>query len=254
MKVGILTHYSVNNQGAQLQLYALHETLKELGHDPYVLSYTKNYDFAKTGIGRRNNVSISSVPYFLREFLFKKGFRLTYHNYKKYMLNKDFRKKNFNFKNYAQVPMDAAIIGSDEVFSLQYGVNEMMFGHGVNARKLVAYAPSIGQTDMERVRQFHCEALMRSGLEMFSHLSARDEHTQDVVGKLTGRQVPLVCDPVLLHDFSGKRTKIKRIKKDYMIAYAYDSGLTKEEDMCIFRAKRQPIRRKVCGRFLLYRD
>ena len=30
MKVGILTHYGVNNQGAQLQMYALNQQLKEL--------------------------------------------------------------------------------------------------------------------------------------------------------------------------------------------------------------------------------
>ena len=39
MKIGILTHYNVNNQGAQLQLYALSSYLKELGHDVYVLTY-----------------------------------------------------------------------------------------------------------------------------------------------------------------------------------------------------------------------
>ena len=31
MKIGILTHYNVNNQGAQLQMYALYNKLKELG-------------------------------------------------------------------------------------------------------------------------------------------------------------------------------------------------------------------------------
>lgn len=45
MKIGILTHYDVNNQGAQLQMYALYSKLEELGHTPKVLTYSKNYDF-----------------------------------------------------------------------------------------------------------------------------------------------------------------------------------------------------------------
>ncbi len=231
MKIGILTHYNVNNQGAQLQLYALHQTLKELGHEPVVLSYTKNYDFAEAGIGKRNNISVSSVPYILKEFLLKKGFRLTYHNYKKFKLNKEFRKTNFVFKNYAQVPMNLAVVGSDEVLSLQYGANEMMYGHGVNAERLIAYAPCFGQTDMERVRAFHCEELIKSGLKMFSHLSARDEHTQAMIKELSGKDAPLVCDPVLLYDFSGTHTAHKTIKKDYMVAYAYDRGFTSEQEV-----------------------
>ncbi len=32
MKIGILTHYDVNNQGAQLQMYALKRELEKLGH------------------------------------------------------------------------------------------------------------------------------------------------------------------------------------------------------------------------------
>lgn len=45
MKIGILTHYTVNNQGAQLQLAAMCEFLQQLGHTPVVLTYEKNFDF-----------------------------------------------------------------------------------------------------------------------------------------------------------------------------------------------------------------
>ena len=76
MKIGILTHYNVNNQGAQLQLFALNQVIKDMGHEPYVLTYTKNYDFAAPEIKLRNNISPSSVPYILKEFLLKKGFLL----------------------------------------------------------------------------------------------------------------------------------------------------------------------------------
>ena len=68
MKIGILTHYNVNNQGAQLQLYALYHYLKSLGHDMYVLTYNKNFDFIPEE-AEKNNVSLGSVPYYIRNYL-----------------------------------------------------------------------------------------------------------------------------------------------------------------------------------------
>ena len=45
MKIGILTHYNVYNMGAQLQLSAMRHYLEDLGHQPVVLTYEKNFDF-----------------------------------------------------------------------------------------------------------------------------------------------------------------------------------------------------------------
>ncbi len=59
MKVGILTHYDVNNQGAQLQLYAQYTPLTDLGHVPMMLTYKKNYDFvSKLELLYKNYVSV----------------------------------------------------------------------------------------------------------------------------------------------------------------------------------------------------
>lgn len=202
MKIGILTHYTINNLGAQLQLYALHNYLKERGYEVVVETYRKNYDFDISEIEKRNEISIRSIRYIITEFLIKEG---------------------INFCHYARDHVDIVIVGSDEVFSLQYGVNTMMYGHGVNADYLVAYAPSIGQTDMKRIVDKRCVELISSGLKMFSSLSTRDEHTYEIVKTLTKRNdIELVCDPVLLYDFSGVYTEHKRIKEKYLIAYSYD--------------------------------
>ena len=47
MKIGILTHYNVSSHGAYLQLYAMSRILQERGHEPFVLTYRKNFDFAE---------------------------------------------------------------------------------------------------------------------------------------------------------------------------------------------------------------
>ena len=67
--------------------------------------------------------------------------------------------------------LDCTIVGADEVFALENGVNFVMFGHGITSPKIIAYAPSAGQTDLSRVERFGCKELIISGLGKFESLS-----------------------------------------------------------------------------------
>ena len=226
MNIGILTHYNVNNQGAQLQMYALKKQIESMGHNVYILTYNKNFDFVDEGIKKRNIVSISSIPYFIKEFLIKKGLKLTYFNYKKYIKNKKFRNDEFMFKNYATANVDIAIVGSDEALSIDYGANMMMYGHCVDSNKLILYAPSFGQTNIEIIKKHNAVELISSGLKKFEGLGVRDENTLNLVENLTGEKATLVCDPVLLYNFEKTHTKVKLPRKKYIIIYAYDKNMT----------------------------
>lgn len=232
MRVGILTHYDVNNLGAQLQLYASYKQLEEWGHVPLVLTYRKNYDFVPQ-LERRNQISLASVPYIIKHFLLEKGLGLTWHNVRKYLINKKFREQSFRSDRYCSASIDAALVGADEVFSLELGVNMMMFGHGVNTNNMIAYAPSCGQTDLDRIRHFHCEALMGSGLSRFKALSARDEQTGKIIHELTGKFVELVCDPVLLYKFPLDTYKLPKgtPREDYMVVYSYDARFVSSSEI-----------------------
>lgn len=226
MKIGILTHYNVNNQGAQLQMYATYMQMKELGYDPAILTYNKNFDFVDNNIKKRNIITVSSIPYILKEFLFKKGIKITLFNAKKYLNGKKFRKNTFKFRSYTQENMDYTIIGADEVMSLEVGINIMMFGHCINTKKIIAYAPSCGQTNMELIESKNAKELIESGLKKINSLSARDENTKNVMEELTqNKSIPIVIDPVLLYDFSKINTKIKKIKNKYLIVYSYDKNM-----------------------------
>ena len=101
----------------------------------------------------------------------------------------------------------------------------MMFGHGVNTEHMIAYAPSCGQTDLNRIRQYHCKELIAGGLQRFTALSARDSRTQQIIKELTGRDVDFVCDPVLLYKFPLEEYSYPKgtPKKDYMVIYSYDA-------------------------------
>lgn len=232
MKIGILTHYDVNNMGAQLQLWAMYRHLERLGHEPSVLTYKKNYDFVPE-LERRNQITLASVPYILKNYLWAKGFGLTWHNVRKYQTLKNFRLRTLRHTPHDTANIDAAIVGADEVFSLELGINKMMFGHGVSTKNMIAYAPSVGQTDMARIDHFDCREIMASGLNEFISLSARDNSTQHIIEELTGRRAEIVCDPALLYDFPLEEYSLPKgtPSGDYVVVYSYDARLNSQDEV-----------------------
>ena len=79
---------------------------------------------------------------------------------------------------------DAIIVGSDEVWN--YGdhksFNAIKFGQGLACKKLISYAPSIGNSDLNNIPH-----IVSDGLKRFNHLSARDVNTKLLAEKVTGR-------------------------------------------------------------------
>lgn len=235
MRIGILTHFDVNNQGAQLQMYALYNHLKTIGHEPKVLSYTKNYDFEQIE-KVRNQITIKSIPYLLKTYLIDKGIGSMYFNTRKYLKNKKYRKEYFNIEYYSTADIDCAVVGSDEVFSIPMGVNMMMYGHCVNTDRVFSYAPSFGQTSIDLIEKYHCKNLIASGINNFTEISARDENTKNIIKELTGRESTIVCDPVLLYDFTDVHADVRLPKKKYMLIYSYERNMSSEKEVEAIRA------------------
>lgn len=230
MKIGILTHYQVNNQGAQLQLYALYNILKDMGFTVYVLTFNKSYDFAGKETEKRNAVTLSSVPYYLKEYLFKRGLQSTIFNVRKYCEHKNLRKKMYKFLHFSTDQVDKVVVGSDEVFSILDGINLMMFGYGVPTKSLLSYAPSFGQTMITDIECYHATELIQTGLKRFDALSVRDENSREIVHALTGICPQIVCDPALLFDFTKVHRKIKLPHKPYLLVYSYDRNMNEAHE------------------------
>lgn len=233
MKVGILTHYNVYNQGAQLQMSAMRHWLESQGHQVAILTYEKNFDFRQDA-KERNSGSIWAFPYYIRHYLLEKGLGLTWFNTRKVLAMKKDRKQ-YIFAPYNQSGCDAIVIGSDEVYSIDVGCNRMMYGHDLGGVPAIAYAPAFGITTLETLEKFGCTETVRSGLSAMKHLSARDTHTQAMVQKLTCREVPMVCDPVLLYS-GGYKNGHKPIGKPYLAVYAYDRNMTDPGEIAAIRA------------------
>lgn len=227
MKVGILTHYNASSHGALLQMYALQEELKLRGHDVYILTFNRNMDFIDEAQKKRFSASAKNLPYYIKSYMGKGGVPLLAFQYKKQKVLAGFRDSNFKLMPYTESgTLDCVVVGADEVFSLENGVNIMMFGHGITSKKIISYAPSFGQTDINRVDCFGCRELIQSGLKKFSALSVRDRGSALVVNELLSVEPPIVCDPALLHDFGDKD---KSGSEKYIVVYSYQSNF-KDKD------------------------
>ncbi len=246
MKIGILTHYQVESHGACLQHYALTRFLEKMGHDVYTLSYNKSFDFADANDRKKFSVGLSSVPFYINEYLLKQGPVFISTMFKKHRSLQKFNKNNFKFLDYAHCGVDAVVVGSDEVWSLQTGANIMMYGHGVDAKKRISYAPSFGQTNLEVIEKHNCTALIKSGLGSFDSLSARDLTSQKIAEELSGKDVTLVCDPALLYGFDDEvKSSKKMTDQKYVAVYAYNSNLNEPERIEAIKEYAESIGAKV---------
>lgn len=246
MKIGILTHYQVESHGAVLQHYALTKYLQQAGHEVYTLTYHKNLDFASGHDQKKFAVGIRSIPFYVKEYLFKKGLSFVWTMAKKHFQLKKFSQNTFSFLPYANCNLDVVIVGSDEVWSLQLGANMTMYGHGVDAKKRISYAPSFGQTKLADIESHHCTALIRSGLQIFDALSVRDLGSKQIVQELTGREPMLVCDPVLLYGFEKELSAYRKMTNaKYVVVYAYNSNMNEPDRIKSIRDYARSIGAKV---------
>ena len=241
MKIGILTHYNVINNGATLQMYALQSFLEHQGHEVFILTYQKNYDYSEDA-AKKYNRNIKGLLYIFKSYFVKGSPALFFHKVHKQFMFSRFIKRNFRFLDY-QEELDAIIIGSDEVFSLEAGCNKMMYGHELHANRIIAYAPSFGQTGISLIKQRGCEDIIASGLAKFHRLSVRDEYSRKTIQELCNITCPMVCDPVILYDFSSTHVKIKAPKKKYLLLYSYDKNMNDEETVAAIQeyAKRRDL-------------
>ena len=233
MKIGIITHHDVHNHGAQLQLNALIKVFASLGHSAKALSYTKNFDFLDENASNKYNITLKSIPYYTN-YIFKKGMKKTLFNIKKKSILEEFRNHNQLVGGYysKENNLDCVFVGSDEVFSIEPGLNTFFWGMGVPTQNIFSYAGCFGPTTPAFIKEKYAEEFITAGISRFNRISVRDKNSKGIVYDLTKKEVPIVCDPVILY---GYKNEIKEIKKPdrekYIVVYAYDNNMNDKEEV-----------------------
>lgn len=232
MKIGILTYYNVHNHGAVLQANALKTVLQNEGHDVEFIRFERNYDYIPEGNDKKYKISLASIPFYVR-YLFDRGLSNILYNIKKGKILNDYRNSHFEIGiRYTDFEGDATIIGSDEVFSMEIGINPFLFGHALNTPKVFSYAGCFGPTTIDFLRRHHLENFVASGLDQMDAISVRDKNSFDIANQLCScKDVTLVCDPVILYGYEKELKEFIPPINNYMVIYSYDRNMNSKEEI-----------------------
>ena len=236
-KAGIITHYDVHNHGAHLQLYALTKCLERIGYEAKALRFQKNYDFmGGAEAGKKYNISIRSIPTYIK-YTLSNGVDRTTYNIKKRKTLASFRTYHGLVGEYysGAKGLDAVVIGSDEIFSIEAGPNPWYYGIGVPCDYEISYAASFGPTTLKMIEEHNVASMVEAGLKNLKHIAVRDRNSAEIVEHFTGNKPTIVCDPVLLFDFPEQlnaeaidKFKSERTGK-YCIVYSYDYNMNDDQ-------------------------
>ena len=124
--------------------------------------------------------------------------------------------------------LDYIVVGSDEVWNYREakGNAKVKFGIGLDNEALIAYAPSVGQTDDTIVPDY-----VEQGIKKFKAVSARDTLTEQLAEKIRGEKILRVVDPTFLANIPDEQ--VSGIMRPYILFY-YCDGLPVEEKKKIF--------------------
>lgn len=227
MKIGILTFHRAENYGALLQAYALKTYLSSLGHDVSFVDYWPEYHICHYKIFnplRFKELNYKGKFMYIMRWLLSRTIResrkkkLSEFMYKSLDLSETIEYTDDN--QYCD-KYDIVFYGSDQIWRKQNlpgcdGFNSWYFGDSHIIAKKVAYAASMGSTDINENEKVE----VKSYLKNFDSLSVRESDLKMLVNGL-GYDAVQVCDPVFLlskKDWS-KLAVHPKYKSGYILYY-----------------------------------
>lgn len=225
----------IKNYGSFLQAYGLKSILESLGADVQFVDYHpgKTLIPADGGTGLKRKVTKALDAFQGNAPLSEK---LRFINYKKNYAANYYPYLGITEKLNYSPEVDLLVIGSDEVFNCvqnntNVGFSSELFGQNSNAKKIISYAASFGNTNYQKLEQYDVAGQVADWLRDFDAISVRDNNSEQTVEKLTGKAPQINLDPVLMYDFkhSGKIPSKVNEKNDYMLLYGYSGRFSSSE-------------------------
>ena len=199
MKVGILTFPNSVSYGACLQMIALQDTVRRLGHEVEIINYHNPYMKAEKHVGKGENPIKRALRRRVRLLLHRRlyrRFRRFERQHAAYHPTRAFTDKGRLTAIGGRY--DAVICGSDQVWNphITNADSSYFLDFCGDGTKRVAYAPSFGVVTFPD----GFEEKMAPELKKFHALSARELPGKELVERLTGRDTTIVTDPTWLVD------------------------------------------------------
>lgn len=211
MKIGILTWYFGHNYGAKAHSYALMKIVESLGYSCEMIHYFPKGSLRVQVRSNLNYPDRFKHPVLLTRVLIRCfKFHLARNKYKE-------SPRVSSSEEIERLKYDKVILGSDEILNILHPMHEnIYYGVGINTEKFL-YAPSSGQTETNTRLEADCV----NSLNDCIGLSARDEHTKELIENNIGKSVQITLDPTLLYDFHDVGVKNWKHEK-YILIYSFD--------------------------------
>ena len=231
MRVGILTASRTNNNGTDLQTVAMYRLLKKTGHQVEVIDYAcTKLDGSRKMLRKKDVASLIRLPWKICDHLSRERFR------KNAFVKspQTYYPQDLNLDRY-----DAVVVGSDQIWNLQITGGDVNFflPEQTGNMKRIAYAPSLGKTD---IRHWEQEYSLKEKLDRFAGVSVRESSGVAALEQI-GVQARHDLDPLLCmtrKEWESVAAKPKKAKKHvvlYMVernekavqaarAYAQENG------------------------------
>lgn len=254
-KIAIVSCYFQHNYGSMLQAYATQMVLDKLGYENETIDISgfnneikkaKLLYFAKASLssdillskaGMAKNVlikkfsqkeyaSLSRIRSQMFDTFCKKYFRLSQKCSSKEELGEKCR------SDYS-----AVVVGSDQLWLPgNIAADYYTLNFVPSTVNTIAYATSFGQAELPTDSSKKAAIFLKK----IKHIGVREESGQKLIQKLSGRNVPVVCDPTLL--FTGDEwMSIQReepiVKEPYIFCYFLGNNLLHREFAMRLRKK-----------------
>ena len=228
MKILIVTMHRGNNFGSALQVYALSEVIKSLGHNPIVLDY----------IPQRINFKLN-LKKMIKKLFFEKSMHGKYEALRAMMIlissqwqyNRFFREKVSLTKSYysfdelmSNCPLaDVYMTGSDQVWNSFHngGIEYAFYLDFVPTQaKRISYAASFGKTQLDDWEIPETQRL----LQKYHAISVRESSALNILNVLGITNGVHVLDPTLLLSKEEWKERIPQNKKKekYLLIYSVE--------------------------------
>ena len=229
-RIGLVTFFR-NNYGSTLQCYATKMFLQKNGYECDVLyDYSYGYEKLKNRIKYLSKIALYSFRYRgfsknrieIKRSESKPGLSKESKFQIDWFCETVLRPRGLEYgllkdKRFAN-EYDYFIAGSDQIWGGGYLVQPFMFLEFAPDKKKIALCPSFGTDTIKKFNRKH----FKKSISKFSRLSVREKSGQKIISELTGLEVPILSDPVMLldadewHDFA-KNSSVKHQK--YIFAH-----------------------------------
>lgn len=247
----------IYNYGSFLQAYALKRLIEGLDSESEVsfIDYRPGSPLVRaekkesTGIKRKleklreyNNVNSSIIN------------RIKFFNHKRTYGKRFYPLLGISDELNHNTDVDVLVIGSDEVFNCvqantNVGYSRDLFGHNLNAKKIISYAGSFGNTTIKKIQDYQVEEDLRNDFLGFDAVSVRDKNSFEIVKRLGVNKPVINVDPVLAYDYMSLEPNIPKSRlynQKYMIVYGYSGRITKGENEILTKYAREKELKILC--------